>query len=312
VRLRPRPAAIVAADLSRPPLKLALAALVVAALSAPASASTGETASSGEADRAPLRARAPGPIAGQGYHLAWRDEFKRLRGKVWTSRIWYDERPQKNWKKFQYVRHGVLHLRTGRSYRATCTHCSGEWPINTITTLKSHAFKQGYFEARMRWTKGAGAWPGFWLYSKRHAKNPAWPDINPYCAKNGLPSALCLSAEVDVFEGQGTEPRVFYGTLHRNSSEDYGVSNQQNSNNYHPVHKNLTTRFHRYGALWTDSQITWYLDGKKLMSAPTFSSTNQPMFLLLQMWIGGWTKDPNSSTPDILQTQVDWVRVWRR
>ena len=164
----------------------------------------------------------------------------------------------------------------------------------------------------MRWTKGAGAWPGFWLLSRRHAKNPAWPNINPYCEQHGLPTALCLSSELDVFEGQGTEPHVFYGTVHLNSSEDYGVGNDQNDNNYHPVGKNLTTRFHRYGALWTDSRITWYLDGRKLMSAPTFSSTNQPMFLLLQMWIGGWTQDPNSSTPDILQTQVDWVRVWQR
>ena len=41
--------------------------------------------------------------------------------------------------------------------------------------------------------------------------------------------------------------------------------------------------------LWTASQITWYLDGRALMSAPTYDSTNQPMYLLLQMWVGGWT-----------------------
>ena len=307
-----RPGAIVAPDLSRPLLKLVVTVFAFAAFCASASASVGEGPSARGTDRVALAARAPGPIAGKGYHLVWQDRFKHLRKKVWTQRIWYDDPPQRNWRKFQYVRHGVLHLRTGRSYAATCTTCSGEWPINTITTLKSRAFRQGYFEARMRWTKGAGAWPGFWLLSKRHAKNPAWPNINPYCAKNGLPSALCLSGEVDVFEGQGTEPHVFYGTVHRNSSGDYGVVDDQNGNNYHPVGKNLTTRFHRYGALWTDSQITWYLDGRKLMSAPTFSSTDQPMFLLLQMWIGGWTEDPNSSTPDILQTQVDWVKVWQR
>ena len=298
--------------MGRPPLKVAALVFAFAALSAPAFASVGETVA-GERTTGPrLAARAPGPIAGKGYHLAWRDEFKSFRTKVWTRRIWYDDRPQKNWDKFQYVHKGVLHLRTGRSYANTCTTCSGEWPINTVTTLKSHAFRQGYFEAKMRWTKGAGAWPGFWLYSKRHAKNPAWPNINPYCANKGLPTDLCLSAEIDTFEGQGTEPHVFYGTVHRNSSGDYGVGDNQNGNNYHPVGKDLTAHFHRYGALWTDSQITWYLDGKKLMSAPTYSSTNQPMFLLLQMWVGGWTTDPNSSTPDVIQTQVDWVRVWRK
>jgi beta-glucanase (GH16 family) len=292
--------------LSRPLLKLAAAASASAALALPAVSPAGQ-----DATRAPV-ARVPNPIAGLGYHLAFRDEFNHFRKRVWTRKIWYDDRPQSNWKGFQTVEHGVLHLRTGRSYAATCTTCSGDWPINTITTLKSRSFRGGYFEARMRWTKGDGAWPGFWLYSTRHAKNPAWPNINPYCANNGLPKALCYSAEIDVFEGQGSEPRVFYGTVHRNSSGDYGASNPQNGNNYHPQRKNLTKKFHRYAALWTNSKITWYLDGKRLMSAPTYDSTNQPMFLLLQMWVGGWTKDPDASTPDVIQTKVDWVRVWRK
>ena len=290
---------------------LGAAAIWLALTSAVALGAIGRDASARlEAPRTVLRV--PGPIAGQGYHLAFRDDFNRFRTRVWTRKIWYDDPPQRNWDGFQTVKNGVLHLRTGRSYAKTCTTCSGEWPINTITTLKSRSFRQGYFEARMRWTKGDGAWPGFWLLSTRHAKNPAWPGINPYCASRGLPKALCLSAELDVFEGQGSEPHVFYGTLHLNSSEDYDVPNQQNDNNYHPQRKNLTTHFHRYGALWTGSQITWYLDGKKLMSAPTYDSTNQPMFLLLQMWVGGWTKDPNVSTPNVIQTVVDWVKVWRK
>jgi hypothetical protein len=36
------------------------------------------------------------------------------------------------------------------------------------------------------------------------------------------------------------------------------------------------------------------------------------MFVLLQMWTGGWTEDPDSLTPDLIETQVDWVRVWQK
>jgi hypothetical protein len=36
------------------------------------------------------------------------------------------------------------------------------------------------------------------------------------------------------------------------------------------------------------------------------------MFLLLQMWTGGWSGSPDGSTPDFLATQVDYVRVWQR
>jgi beta-glucanase (GH16 family) len=35
-------------------------------------------------------------------------------------------------------------------------------------TISSHGkrnVRQGYFEARMRWTKGPAAWPAFWLAS---------------------------------------------------------------------------------------------------------------------------------------------------
>jgi beta-glucanase (GH16 family) len=44
--------------------------------------------------------------------------------------------------------------------------------------------QQGYFEARMRWTQGQGAWPAFWLYSWRHLNNPDYFNINSYCADN--------------------------------------------------------------------------------------------------------------------------------
>jgi beta-glucanase (GH16 family) len=276
-----------------------LAVFAFAALSA----SVGGTASAEGRDRVALAARAPGPIAGKGYHLAWHEPFNHFRRHVWTRKIWYDDPPPRH---AVYTRHGVLHLVSRRS--------QGYRGIN-VTTLKSHSFRRGYFEARMRWTKGQGAWPAFWLLSTRHAKNSsAWPDVNPYCANNGLPEAQCYAAELDVFEGQGSEPRVFYGTLHRNSCGCYGVDDDANyNNNYHPQRKNLTTRFHLYAALWTESRVTWYLDGKKLMSTSTYDSTDQPMFLILQMLAtGAWTGDPDSSTPNALHTEVDWVKVWRK
>jgi beta-glucanase (GH16 family) len=178
--------------------------------------------------------------------------------------------------------------------------------MNTVTTQTSGIkFRRGYFEARMKWTKGAGAWPAFWLISYAHATNPNWPQ--PAC-----PNPNCLSAELDVFEGQGTEPNVFYGTIHKNSCECYGVSNQQNGNNYHEVGVDLTQGFHTYAAKWTDTTVSWYLDDQFLHSAPVYESFNQGMFLLLQMWIGGWTQDVDPTTPDELHTEVDWVRVWQK
>ena len=100
------------------------------------------------------------------------------------------------------------------------------YPDITVTTLKSRSFRHRYFEARMRWTKGLGAWPTFWLVSTRHAKNPAFPSLNPYCANHGLSEVRCWNSELDVFEGQGAEPHTFYGTLHRNTNDYYGALRQ--------------------------------------------------------------------------------------
>ena len=64
--------------------------------------------------------------------------------------------------------------------------------------------------------------------------------------------------------------------------------------------------------LWTPTLVSWYLDGRLLMSTVPHDSLDQPMFLMLQMWTGGWTYSPDASSPDVLETQVDHVQVWQR
>lgn len=237
----------------------------------------------------------PAPIAGLGYHQVWAEEFDTFSGGTWGEGIWYDPGSPAN---SIFVQNGVLNLVSRRSQGYQDITVSTEGGTNPTV------FKQGYFEARMRWTKGNGAWPAFWLLSYAHATNPNWPN-------RACPGPECLSAELDVFEGQGREPTVYYGTIHRNSCDCYRVPNQQNSNNFTDTGIDLTAAFHTYGMLWTATQIKWYLDGQPLMSAPTYDSTNQPMYLLLQMWVGGWTGGPGAATPDVLETQVDYVSVWQ-
>jgi beta-glucanase (GH16 family) len=162
----------------------------------------------------------------------------------------------------------------------------------------------------MRWTDGAGAWPGFWLFSWAHATNQNWP--NPAC-----PGPECLVSELDVMEGQGasvSEPLSsydFYGTLHRNTGGLYGGGPDQfNSNNWQRQSFKLADNWHTYAAKWTLSQVCWYLDDVQTHCAATYDTTNQEMFVLINMWSGGWISEPNSTTPDELHTEVDWVRVW--
>lgn len=249
----------------------------------------------------------PGPIAGQGYQRVFADEFDTLDRSTWCNRQWWESAPPAG---TQSVSGGVLHLLKRRADGFQNTTISSE----PCGQANPKSFRHGYFEARMRWPGVQGAGPAFWLFSTRHATNPDWPPINSVCARNGEPRAQCLSAELDVFEGYGRHPNVFTGTLHRNSSGQYGDQNMINSNSWQPQGFRVADSWRTYSALWTGSEVRWYLDGQFSHSTPVWDSTNQPMHLILSHWNTPWQSDnaTNSSTPDVMDVEVDWVRVWQR
>jgi hypothetical protein len=246
----------------------------------------------------------PGPAAAMS--LSFSDCFDILNRGVWANRQWYEPAPPLD---AQYVEGGVLHVVSRRSQGYQNTSVSTE----PLRQANPKSFKQGYFEARMRWTAGNGSSPAFWLFSTRHATNPNWPNVNSFCSNNGLPVAECYSGEIDVFEGQGHEPSTFIGTIHRNSCNCYGVENQfRQGVPSQNVGVNMTTGFHIYAVRWTPTQITWYLDGVQIgTTINTYDSLNQPMHLIFTQWPRSWTRDTDSSSPDVLHTEVDWVRVWQ-
>lgn len=268
----------------------AVSRFAVDTASARAAAASGAAAAleSEQLDKPP--ARTPRPIRGDGYRVVFKDTFTKLRRRVWDNREWWNVRPP---RRSQYVRRGVLHLVSRRS--------QGYENI-TMTTFSSHkVFKFGYFEARMKWTKGVASWPAFWLLSN------AWARAGGNC------SQPARAAEIDIFEGYGHYPRVFTGTIHRHSATHVcpSPSDAINSNNWQPQRFDLTRRFHTYAARWTPTRVTWYLDQRRMMSWPTYGTTNTRMFILLSTQV---TDDPptNSSTPNQLRTKFDWVRVWQK
>ena len=251
----------------------------------------------------------PAPIAGQGYTMRYQDLFDgpAIDRTVWCNRQWWEPSPPPG---VQYIdANGVLHVVTRRSDGYQNTSISSE----PCGQANPKSFQYGYMEARMRWTRGNGSTPAFWLFSTRHATNPAWPNLNPYCAANGRPAAECYSGEIDVFEGQGHEPRTFIGTIHRNSCGCYGVPNQARWGVNGDIGVDMTTSFHTYGLVWTQTEIKWYLDGVQIGSSVTpFDSSNQPMHLIFYQWPQSWSRDPDPSSPDELHLEVDWVRVWQK
>jgi hypothetical protein len=234
----------------------------------------------------------PSPIAGQGYHLDFSDDFNSFDSSIWADHIWYQS-PIPN---TVYAQNGELTVKTRRA---------DGWKDSNASTGGKKTWTQGYFETRMKWTSSQGAWPAFWLFSQAQ--------------QNGTTSASLQTSEIDILEGDGTVSTGYNTALHKNTGDGFGIADQVcPSNNWHQDlgYGNITTDYHIYSLLWTTTTVTWYFDGHQIATCPVWAnSTNQPMFLLLSMWPGGAISGrttPSASGPAELTSLFDWVHVWQK
>ena len=150
-----------------------------------------------------------------------------------------------------------------------------------LTTEKTFAQKYGYFEIRADLPTGQGMWPAFWL----------------------LPADRTKTAELDVFENVNGEGRVFH-TAH---SAQTGAAL---ASAFATAVEGLTSGFHTYGMAWTAERITWYVDGKAVSSIPTPADLHSPMYMLVNLAVGGaWAGNADETfASDALK--VDYIRAY--
>ncbi|MET0338391.1 MAG: glycoside hydrolase family 16 protein [Caulobacter sp.] len=154
-----------------------------------------------------------------------------------------------------------------------------------LLTTKDHFEQQyGYFEMRARWTHGKGLWPAFWLLPA----NGAWPP------------------EIDVVEALGHDSATVYQSIH-SKADGKRVSKTRKA-----APRGGTGRFHTYGVLWTEESVRFYIDGVESNQAPTPKDAHRPMYLLVNLAIGGhWPGDPGRRTRFPARMEIDHIRAWR-
>jgi beta-glucanase (GH16 family) len=160
-------------------------------------------------------------------------------------------------------------------------------PYNSgvITTDNSFSQTYGYFETRAELPAGQGLWPAFWM----------------------LPSSIVYSSELDIFEVLEARPSNVISTLHG----WYGDTWAQNASYYNGG--DTSTGFHTYGVDWEPDTTTFYMDGNAMASAPTPTSMNDPMFMILNLAVGGngsWSGPPDASTVFPATMQIDYVHAY--
>lgn len=149
-----------------------------------------------------------------------------------------------------------------------------------ITTLGRFSQKYGYFEIRARFDPGRGLWPAFWLLPA----NGGWPP------------------EIDVMEALGHDPDTVYATVHSSAAPRQTVTSR------------LATAdggWHRYGVRWGPQTIDVFVDGEKTGSAQTPRDAHQPMYMIVNLAVGGnWPGYPDAQTKFPATMEVDYVRAW--
>jgi beta-glucanase (GH16 family) len=152
-----------------------------------------------------------------------------------------------------------------------------------LTTFGVFAQKYGYFEMRGKVPAGKGLWPAFWL----------------------LPETRKWPPEIDVVEVIGSDPTELHMSVH--TQEDGRYRGDTVTNRV----ADMSEGFQVFGMLWLPESITWFFNGVAQRTAPTPKDMTDPMFLLINLAVGGkWAGSPNRATRFPAEFVIDYVRAY--
>ena len=71
--------------------------------------------------------------------------------------------------------------------------------------------------------------------------------------------------------------------------------------------------FHTYSVLWEPGLIVWYVDGVERNRFSDGNVSNEEMYLLVNLAVGGWWPgNPDGSTRFPATMAVDYIRAYQR
>jgi beta-glucanase (GH16 family) len=180
---------------------------------------------------------------------------------------------------------GGLRIRAAIADAAMIPYLGGQkYTSGILTTYSSFTQLYGYFEIRAKFPAGKGYWPAFWMIPKGVMPKPP---------------------EIDIVEALGDQLTSLFVTSHWNEQSE------AKSKGFDITVPDMSADFHRYGALWTDTQIAWYFDGKRVAYTTTPPDLHSPMYLLLNLAVGGtWPGSPNSATKFPGDMIVTYIRAY--
>jgi beta-glucanase (GH16 family) len=208
---------------------------------------------------------------------------------VWNDAIWYDG---SNSTKNYAVENGALKIWPQRD-------ASGNFFNRTIDTDGKYYQTYGYFEMEAKLPVGMGTWPAFWLLNHDGAA-PYRPEIDILEAYSG-------GGAGSGWSDANLHPTAYASTIWPNGIEGGSYAGTRTHQNL----GDLSAGFHKYGVKWEPGKQTFYFDGKEVYSVNV--SMGSRMYILLDLWFGSASGNPDDSTPTGKDNsyEINYVRAWQ-
>ena len=237
--------------------------------------------------------------APNGWQLAWHDDFDstQLDTAVWSR----CERRKSDWNLYMSNRPDLVEVRDGNLVLSGVVNNdpqadSAAYLTGGVCTKNKKSFAPGRMEVRARFTSAQGAWPAIWMLP--FDTRIKWPD----------------GGELDLMERLNYDASV-HQTVHSYFTYTLGIK-QPPSTRQTPINPD---EYNVYAVEVDSAKVTFFVNDVPTLVYPRinggalgqFPYTN-PMYLILDMQLGGnWAGRVNESTLPA-RMFVDWVRYYER
>ena len=177
------------------------------------------------------------------------------------------------------VSKGLLSIAARRTPAPFLERLGFPYMSGMVTTEKSFSQTYGYFEIKCRMPAGKGLWPAFWLVGLTHEE----------------------PLEIDVVEVLEDATSTTYHSIHAPQRKiEWSIKADGND---------TTSGFHTYGVDWRPERIDFYIDRRKVGSAPV--RLPGPMYMIANVAVGGeWPGNPDATTVFPGSMLIDYIRAY--
>jgi beta-glucanase (GH16 family) len=156
-------------------------------------------------------------------------------------------------------------------------------PVDSDDDVGKVSWTYGTVEARFRVPAGRGLWPAIWMLPLDRESRP----------------------EIDILEVIGQDPGRLIMHFHPRDRDEESPNEE-----YRLPGRTLAEGWHTIRLDWQPERLTWSLDGKQVWRLTGSDVPDEPMYLVLNLAVGGVYPGPPNETTEFPATfEIDRVRI---